>query len=248
MLLIAQNLNSGGSRRVHDVIQRREAAAIAQIAGEQARAGADYLDVNAAAWGEAEEPDALRWLVEAVQEAVDVPLSLDSTNAAALRSVLLLCRRPPLLNGFSGALPDPEAFLSLTRDFPGLLVVALCLDTQGTRTDAGQRIEIAARLVGQLAAQGVGEGSLILDPVTLPSSCGAEALTITLETMRCLRAQFPRSRILGVPGDYSFGLAQRRAAEREYTAKAREAGADAFLCDVARLRMGGHGGPPLRTS
>ena len=113
MLLIAQRLNSGGSRTVHEAIQRRDAAVIARIAREQARAGADYLDVNAAAWGEAEEPEALRWLVTTVQEAVDVPLSLDSMNADALRSVLPLCRKPPLLNGFSGMTPDPEAFLSL---------------------------------------------------------------------------------------------------------------------------------------
>ena len=99
------------------------------------------------------------------------------------------------------------------------MVVALCLDTQGTRTDAGQRLEIAARLAGQLAAQGVGEENVIFDPVTLPATCGEEALAIMLETMRRLRRQFPHSRILGVPSDYSYGLARRRAAEREYVAQ-----------------------------
>ncbi len=230
LLLIAQRLNSSGSRSVHDAIQRQDAAVIAEIARRQARAGAHYVDVNAAAWGVDREPEALRWLVQTVQAATDIPFSLDSVNPEALRLVLPLCKRPPLLNSFSGAANDQ--MLALVREWPGLPIVAVCHDGQGTRTGVNQRLAIAARLAGQLQACGVGEENIILDPVTLPSSCGPVALKITLQTMRRLRQEFPQARVLGVPGNFSYGAFQRRKAEREYAKCARVAGAAAFLCDV----------------
>lgn len=234
MQIIAQRLNSGGSRRVAEAIQSRDAGAIAEIAREQAQAGADYLDVNAAAWGAAQEPEALCWLVETVQAAVSVPLSLDSVNPDALRLVLPLCRRPPLLNCFSGASLPAPTLLSLVREHSPLPVVAVCYDGRETRTDAGQRLEIAVRLVMQLQALGVGEDNVILDPVTLPFACGEEALQVTLETIIGLKGQFPHARVLGVPGNFSHGLARRRGAEGEYLRRAREAGANVFLCDITR--------------
>ena len=228
LLLIAQRLNSGGSRAVAEAIQRRDEAAIAQLARGQVRA--EYLDVNAAQWGGAEEPDALRWLVQTVQTAIDIPLSLDSVNPDALRLVIPLCRRPPLLNCFSGS--SDERMLSLVREWPDLPIVAACHEGQGSRTTVEQRLVIAARLVGQLRECGVGEAHIILDPATLPLSCGPEALAVTLQTMRRLRQKFPLARVLGVPGNFSFGLNRRRQAEWKYVAWAREAGAEAFLCDV----------------
>ena len=229
---IAQRLNAGGSRAVAAAVAARDADAIAEIARAQAGAWADYLDVNAAAWGVASEPKALAWLVEAIQAAADVPLCLDSIHPDTLRHVLPRCRRPPLLNclsGVSGA--DTWALLG---EWPGLPVIAVCLDAAGTQTGAERRVAIAEGLVARLAALGVREGSVILDPVTLPSSCGPEALAVTLETLRRLRQRFPDARLLGVLGNFSCGGHRRRQAEREYVARAREAGADAFLGNACR--------------
>lgn len=204
-LWISQRLNAGGSRAVAAAIAARNADAIAEIARAEARAGADYLDVNAAAQGQdaAAEPEALGWLVEAVQAATDVPLCLDSVNPDALRHVLPLCRRPPLRNCLSGV--SGEDTWALLREWPTLPVIAVCLDTAGTRTGADQRVVIAEVLMERMGALGVGEGNVILDPVTLPSSCGPEALAVTLETLRRLRRRFPAARLLGVPGNFSHG-------------------------------------------
>ena len=229
-LWIAQRLNAGGSRAVAAAMAARNADAIAEIARAQARAGADYLDVNAATWGAAAEPEALGWLVEAAQAATDIPLCLDSVNPDALRHVLPLCRRPPLRNCLSGV--SSEETWALLGEWPGLPVIAVCLDAAGTQTGAERRVAIADGLVARLTALGVGEGSVILDPVTLPSSCGPEALAVTLDTLRRLRQRFPAARLLSVPGNFSYGGHRRQQAEREYVAWAREAGADAFLGNV----------------
>src|SRR5579863_7350816 len=111
MLIIGERLTSGNPS-VKAAVLARDSAAIADLARRQAIAGADYLDIGTAALGKESEAGHLIWLMSAVQEAVGLPLSLDSQNATALRAVLPLCRRPPILNSFSAMIAEPKEFLA----------------------------------------------------------------------------------------------------------------------------------------
>jgi 5-methyltetrahydrofolate--homocysteine methyltransferase len=61
------------------------------------------LDVNGGIAGQ--EAECLSWLVNVVQETVNLPLCLDSSDPAALRSALPLCKQRPLIN----SIPDEPA-------------------------------------------------------------------------------------------------------------------------------------------
>lgn len=229
--LISQRLNAAGSHVIRRALRAREAVTITDLACRQVDAGADCLDL--CAMGMNDEPDALEWLVATVQSVTDVPLSLNTQNPDALRRVLPLCRRPPLLNSVSDALPRFEETVALLRDSPLCSVVALCLDERGTHTNVPQRLEIASRLADRLNDEDIPPERIVFDPLTLPATAGPEALGVTLQTMTALRDHFSTSRILAVVGNYGYGLsAQRRTVEREYAQAASQAGADAFLCDL----------------
>jgi len=77
-------------------------------------AGADYIDVNAGAFVD-EELECLRWLVETVQRATDLPLSIDSPDPAVIEGVLPLLERPPMINSITlepaRLAPDVQALL-----------------------------------------------------------------------------------------------------------------------------------------
>lgn len=233
--LIGQCLNASGSRTVAQVLARRDAAAIANLARQHAEAGADYLDLCAAGTGD--EVDDLPWFVQVVQSVVDVPLSLDTHDPEALRRALPLCQRPPLINSVS--LGPPASMWALLRDWAHCPVVALCLDEQGADTTAAQRLQTAARLAERLQGCGVPPGNIVFDPLTLPAVNGRDAQNATLQTMTLLRERFPMSHILCAVGNYGYGLsaAMRRLAERAYAEAAFEAGADAFLCDPLDRRL-----------
>ena len=62
-------------------------AFIQNEAKAQALAGADYIDVNAGIF-EGKEADRLKWVIEAVQEVTDVPLSIDTPDPEVIKAVL----------------------------------------------------------------------------------------------------------------------------------------------------------------
>src|SRR5579883_1065181 len=155
-IIIGERLTSG-NKSVRKALLDRDRATIADLAIRQAQAGADYLDICASSFGPECEPDHLARLVLTAQETTDLPLSLDSQNPNALRAALLLCRRPPVLNSFSGMITRPKDLLSVIEENASAItsVVAVCLDTWDTRPSPDKRIDIASRLADDIVAAGV---------------------------------------------------------------------------------------------
>ena len=80
MLIIGEKLNST-IPAVRRAIEEKDAKYIQDLAVKQCEAGADFIDVNTAMCDEV--PD-MEWMVRIIQEVVDVPLCIDSTNPAAI--------------------------------------------------------------------------------------------------------------------------------------------------------------------
>lgn len=231
MLIIGERLTSG-NLSVRAAIEARDAGVIADLAARQALAGADYLDIGAAALGPDHEPANLAWLVEIAQDGADIPLSLDCQNPPALQAAMSLCRRPAILNSFSGMAAEQKellAVISVANPIAG--VVAVCINAWGERRAPAERVVIAEKLAAELALAGVSEERIIFDPVTLPKSAGTEAEEATLATIELLRRRFPSSGILCAVSNYSYGQSVRRPANRAWARQALDAGATVFLCD-----------------
>jgi 5-methyltetrahydrofolate corrinoid/iron sulfur protein methyltransferase len=62
MIIIGELINAS-RKAIKAAIEAQDAAAIQQVARDQAEAGADYIDVNAGIFV-GKEPEYLRWLVE----------------------------------------------------------------------------------------------------------------------------------------------------------------------------------------
>jgi cobalamin-dependent methionine synthase I len=234
LIIVGQNLNASGSRRTAQALQFRDSRAISEIARRQAAFGADMLDVCAS--GIADEIGALAWLVQTIQEAVDVPLSLDTADPAVVRRILPLCRRAPWLNvDFSDLPPQSDDMIALLRDNPALPVVAACRDSSRIDLSVDHRLTVAQRLALELRGYGFAASQIVFDPIMLPASAGPVTFAATLDTIILLRRQFPESRILCAVGNYSYGLRAKRTAENFCAEAARSAGADVFLCDPANI-------------
>ena len=91
MLIIGENIHII-SPRVKEAIEQRDAAFIQGLARQQVAAGAGMLDLNIGPQRKLGH-EVMPWIVEAVQDVVDVPLSLDTTNFAAMEAGLKVCRR-----------------------------------------------------------------------------------------------------------------------------------------------------------
>ena len=103
MMIIGEKIN-GTRKQVGAAIRERDAGLIESLALEQVEAGAAYLDVNAGTSPEREAED-LVWLIQIVQQRVDVPLCLDSPNAETLKMAIREVDQQPMINSISG---EPE--------------------------------------------------------------------------------------------------------------------------------------------
>ena len=96
MLIIGENIQIL-SPRVKEAIDTRSAGYIQELAVMQVEAGAGMLDLNIGPQKK-QGHEIMPWIVEAVQDVVDVPLSLDSTNFAAIEEGLKVCKKRSMIN------------------------------------------------------------------------------------------------------------------------------------------------------
>lgn len=86
-MIIIEELINASRKAIGAAIEARDAEAIQKVAKDEMEAGADYIDINAGIFIN-EEPQDLKWLVETVQEVVDVPCDIDSPNPKAIEAAL----------------------------------------------------------------------------------------------------------------------------------------------------------------
>src|SRR5660397_223147 len=113
MIVIGERINTSRAP-VEKAVADRDAEYIRQDVQAQEAAGAAYIDVNAAARIGHEMED-MAWLVEVVQDAVDLPLSLDSPDPAVLEQAYALADKPPIINSISLETERWEAMMPLIQ-------------------------------------------------------------------------------------------------------------------------------------
>jgi len=228
MLIVGERINST-RESIAKAIREQDSAFIQDEARQQAEAGADYLDVNAGAFM-GEELKYLTWLVEIVQEVVDKPLCLDTSNAEALAAALKLCKVKPMLSSISGEKKRYDSFLPIVRS-SGCKVVALCVDDSGIPHTADARTRVADNLIGSLVAEGVALDDIYVDVLAQAVSTDDKAACVTFETIRRVNAAHPGVHtILGL-SNVSFGLPNRRLINQNFISMCMEAGLDSAIAD-----------------
>ena len=185
MLLIGENIHIIAPR-VKEAIERRDQAVIQDLARRQVEAGAGVLDLNIGPQRKLGH-EVMPWIVQAVQDVTDVPLSLDTTNLAAMESGLEVCRGRAFLNSASA---DPErldAVMALAGRY-GAKVVALTMGVDGIPTTADGRAAIALEaLLPAAERNGVAVTDVFLDPLVLTVTCNQDVARESVEAIRMFK-------------------------------------------------------------
>ena len=99
--VVGERINPTGKKRFQQALLAGDLDYIVDVAIAQVDAGAQVLDVNVGYPG-VDELAMLPRVVRKLQEAVDVPLQLDSTNAAALEAALRVYNGKAAVNSVNG--------------------------------------------------------------------------------------------------------------------------------------------------
>ena len=229
MLVIAERINAT-RRRIARALQERDADLLAREARAQARAGADFIDVNAGS-DPARELENLKWAVEVLQDSTDLPLCLDSADPAVLREAARLVRgNVVMLNSVTGERQKMEQVLPLAAEC-GARLVALAMDDRGLPGTADRRVEIAAAILEAAEGHGIPGDRLYVDPCIQPVSTspeqGMEVLSAVFRIMQTFEGVHTTCGLSNI----SFGLPGRALVNRTYLGCLILAGLDSAIID-----------------
>lgn len=228
MKIIGERINDSRTQ-VKRAVSKRDVAFIRRLAQRQVEAGANWLDVSAGT-SPKREPDDLIWLVQTVQEAVDVPLCLDSANPRALAAAIKEVRQTPLINSISGERARLDGILPLVRE-TGCAVIALAMDDNGVPSSVQDRLSAIRRLLDELRRAGVPDERVYVDPLVMAIAANTESGRIAFDAIRAVRAEFPDVHIATGLSNISFGLPVRTLINQAFLTLALEAGLDTAILD-----------------
>jgi cobalamin-dependent methionine synthase I len=228
LIIVGERLNS--SRRiVLEALQKRDAEYLCSQGLAQEKAGAAYVDLNAAAMMD-KEIDTLCWAIPLIQRAVNVPLALDTPKPEAMEAALKVHQGQALLNSLSGESAAIEAMLPLIKRYRPR-VIALCLDKDGPPENENVAVSRAQRMSEILLSAGLHVDDIFIDPLVRPIGVDHKSGMVFLETVAKIKNSLPGTRTIAGISNVSFGLPQRRLLNRTFLALALTKGLDAAICD-----------------
>jgi cobalamin-dependent methionine synthase I len=229
LIVIGERLNST-RKAVAEAVEKGDSEYVRGAAEAQVRAGADFLDVNAGTFFDS-EPEKLAWMVETVQGAVDVTLSIDSVNAEAVERALEVHRGRALLNSVSGEKGRIEHLAPIIRKHRPR-IIALCMDEDGLPDTVERTVLSATRVVDLLAGLGVGQEDIFLDPLIRPIGTDPSFGKLGIDSTAELKKRFPAVKTICGLSNVSFGLPKRRLLNQSYLPMLIAAGLDAVIADT----------------
>jgi len=166
VILIGENINIV-SNTLGPAFKERNPGPIQEMVQAEVEAGMDYLDLNIGPARRAGE-ELMEWVVGIVREVSDKPLSLDTTNPAAIEAGLRIY-------GDGRALVNSISLVRMAAGFPlvkryGAEMIGLLWGREGMPRDAAERGMIAAELVYEANKAGIPNEDIWLDPIVTPAS------------------------------------------------------------------------------
>lgn len=229
MLVIGELIN-GMYQAVGRAIKEKDKSVIQKIAKEQVSAGANMLDVNTGPASSNPKSD-MRWLVETIQEALDIPLALDSTKPDVIEEALKLAKRRALINSANADDEKLNTLIPIAKKYNAQLI-GLAMDKKGVPRDRNQRSELALKIVSVCMEQGFPLEDLFIDPVVLPINVaqpqGIEVLE-SLKEFKILCDPLPKT-VVGL-SNISQGTNMRSLINRTYLVMAVGFGLSAAILD-----------------
>lgn len=234
MIVIAERINAT-RKRIGKAVADRDAALIAREAKEQAAAGATHIDCNAGRKPEREVED-LKWMLQVVQEAVDLPVCIDSANGEAVAAALKLVKKQPIINSVTAEKKKIDEIMPLARDHNTLLV-GLCMGDGGMPDGVADRVKAAEQIRDAAARFAIGLDRIYFDPVIVPVSTKATEGIAAIETVRHIMTKFPGAHTTCGLSNISFGLPSRNTINRTFLTMLIEAGLDGAIMDPTEPHM-----------
>lgn len=229
MILIGERVNAG-FKDIKQAIINKDGDVIKEWAKKQADAKADYIDVNLGT--ASNKPEDLCWMIEMVQEEVDLPISIDNNKPLMLKEAIPVCKKPPLVNSTTAVEEKMNELLPIVAEH-NASVIGLAMDEDGSPKNADKRVEIAGKIFAKIMELGMEPEQLFLDPIVMPLKFMQEqAQEILKATSQFPLFSDPPCHIVCGLSNISNGTKQKSLINRTFATMLIANGLDAVICDV----------------
>ena len=229
MIFIGERINTG-FKEIKAAVQNKDADVLKEWAVKQTKAGATYLDVNLGAVSS--KPEDLCWMIEQVQAASDLPISIDTNKPSMLKEAVPLCKKPPLINSTTAVDEKMDAMFPIVAEH-GASIIGLVMDEEGSPKTADKRVENAGKLLAKAMEYGINPEQLFLDPIVMPLKYMQDQAKNILEAVRqFLLFSDPPPHIVCGLSNVSNGTTHKNLINRIFLSMAIGNGMDAAICDV----------------
>ena len=185
MKIIGENIHIV-SPKVKEALAEQNLKFFQDLAVTQVEGGATYVDLNIGPQKKAGH-EIMPWLVKGVQEAVDAPLCLDTTNLAAIEAGLKVAKHQCIINSVSAEEERLEVVPPLAKKYNAKLI-ALTMGKSGIPVSAEERVNIALeKLLPRAMELDLPMEDLLIDPLVLTVSGCQEYCPECIEAVRILK-------------------------------------------------------------
>jgi 5-methyltetrahydrofolate--homocysteine methyltransferase len=230
--IIGERINPTGRKSFAEQLRGGELSTVSSDALTQVQAGADMLDVNAGI-PLVDEPELLKSMLGVVQEAVEVPICIDSSVIEALEAGLSVYEGKALVNSVTAEDERLEEILPLVARH-GAAVIGLANDETGIPETPQKRLECARKIVATAGEHGIAPEDVVIDPLAMTVGADTEAVTTTLATISLIRDELGVNMCLGA-SNVSFGLPERHVLGAAFLPMAMAAGLTSAIMSTAEL-------------
>jgi 5-methyltetrahydrofolate--homocysteine methyltransferase len=231
-VVIGESINPTRRKRLTDAYLNGQFQYVLELAELQLAEGADVLDVNVGLAG-VDEVALLPAVVQAICDAFDVPLCLDSAYPEAIAAALAVTPGRCLINSVNGEEASLKALLPLAREFDAPLI-GLVMDDAGISMEVDKRLAVAGKILERAAQAGIPAENVVIDPLVMAVGADHLAGRVTLETIRRVHEEFGVNIVLGA-SNVSFGLPERQVINQAFLSIAISHGASCAITNPAKL-------------
>jgi 5-methyltetrahydrofolate--homocysteine methyltransferase len=248
-VVVGERTNITGSARFRRLIEANDFQSAVDVALEQVRGGANFLDVNM----DADLIDAEQAmttflnLLATEPEAARLPIMVDSSRFSALEAGLKCLQGKGIVNSIS-LKEGEEPFLEQARTIRryGAGVVVMAFDERGQAETVDRKVEILGRAYDLLTGEaGFAPEDVILDPNVLAVATGIEEhagfAKAYIEAIPRLAERCPGALVSGGISNLSFAFrgndAVREAMHASFLYHAIRAGLDMGIVNAGQLAV-----------
>lgn len=233
MILIGEKLNSSIPSTL-TIFENRDEAAVIGLIEKQARAGADFLDVNASVC--ADEQAALLWVLDLIKNHSDCGIMIDTADTDVMAQAAKAAKGRELILNSATIDERFDAVTALARE-TGASLVALPISLEGQASTLEERCANIDLLIEKLRQAKIPDDRVYLDVLVETLATNGDSAKTALGAIAHAASHYPEIKTTCGLSNISFGLPRRALINSAFVSAAIFAGLSSAILDPASPAM-----------